>query len=202
MSNYISCAETAKLIRQALKESFAGVKFSVKSHVYSGGASIRIRWVDGPNTAQVEAVSGRFEGAYFDGMIDYKGSRYHKLDGADVHFGADFIFEEREYSDAAVAKAIGKVVRRYGGCEPISVEDYRQGRAYSWMNSGGCDLGRALSQTLAKNSDRLAIADSATLARVQFAGDDGYGQGTVGRNFEGGDNAAKGREQLLANRLN
>ena len=64
-----------------------------------------------PNTAQVEAVSGRFEGAYFDGMIDYKGSRYHKLDGADVHFGADFIFEEREYSDAAIAKAIGKVVR-------------------------------------------------------------------------------------------
>ena len=68
------------------------------------------------------------------------------------------------------------------------------------MNSGGCDLGRALSETLAKNSDRLALTVSATLSRVQFAGDDGYGQGTVGRNFLGGDNAAKGREYLLANR--
>lgn len=36
---YLSCAETAKLLRQALKESFPGVKFSVRSSVYSGGAN-------------------------------------------------------------------------------------------------------------------------------------------------------------------
>lgn len=36
---YQSCAETAKLLRQALKESFPGVKFSVRSSTYAGGAS-------------------------------------------------------------------------------------------------------------------------------------------------------------------
>lgn len=202
MSNYLSCADTAKLLRQALKEAFEGVKFSVKSKNYSGGASITVGWTDGPNSSQVKAVTDCFEGAYFDGGIDYQGSRYHKLDGADVHFGANFIFETRQYSDEMVARAIAAIVNQYGGCEMKSVEDYRRGRCWAslWPQSGGCDLERALNQRLAKASDRLHIGASPTLARITFAGDDGYGQGTVGRNFEGGDNAAKGREFLLANR--
>lgn len=92
---YLSCAETAKLVRQALKESFPGVKFSVRSDSYSGGASIDVRWEDGPTGKQVDEILGAFEGAYFDGMIDYKGSRYHKLDGQPVHFGANFIHGSR-----------------------------------------------------------------------------------------------------------
>ena len=68
MSNreYLSCADTAKLIRAALKESFPGVKFSVRSSVYSGGASININYVDGPSYEQVKAVAGMFEGSYFE----------------------------------------------------------------------------------------------------------------------------------------
>jgi hypothetical protein len=195
---YLSCADTAKLIRQALKESFPGVKFGVRSSTYSMGASIRVTWTDGPNSEQVRAVSGKFAGAYFDGMTDYKGSKYHTLDGKPVHFLADFVFEEREHSDVAVARAIAAVVRHYGGCSAISVEDYRQGRAWNWQNTGGCDLGRALSQALAKHSDRLAASPSATLGRVRFTGDDGYGYGTVGRNFEGGDQCAKAQSEALA----
>ncbi len=202
MSNYISCADTAKLLRQALKEAFTGVKFTVKSKTYSGGASINIGWTDGPNSAQVKAVADCFEGAYFDGGIDYQGSKYHKLDGVEVHFGANFIFENRSYSDEMVARAIAAVIKQYGGCEMKTVEDYRQGRFWSsyWPQSVGCNMERALNQHLAKMSDRLHIGASPTLARITFAGDDGYGEGTVGRNFEGGDNAAKGREQLLAAR--
>ena len=67
---YLSCAETAKLIRAALKKAFPGVKFSVRSSVYSGGASIRVGWVDGPSTKAVEAVTGAYAGGGFDGMID------------------------------------------------------------------------------------------------------------------------------------
>lgn len=38
MSNkYISCKDTAVMMRKALKEAFPGVKFSVRSDVYSGG---------------------------------------------------------------------------------------------------------------------------------------------------------------------
>ncbi|WP_338423309.1 LPD29 domain-containing protein, partial [Xylella fastidiosa] len=47
-TKYLTCAETAKLVRKALKESFPDIKFSVKSSNYSGGASIRVSWIDGP----------------------------------------------------------------------------------------------------------------------------------------------------------
>jgi hypothetical protein len=201
-TKYISCADTAKLLRQALKEAFSGIKFTVKSKTYSGGASISIGWTDGPNSSQVKTVADSFEGSYFDGGIDYKGSRFHKLDGEDVHFGANFIFENRTYSDDMVARAIAAVVKKYG-CETRTVEDYRAGRCWTgrWPQSGGIDMERELNQRLAKMSDRLHVGASPTLARITFAGDDGYGAATVGRNFEGGDNAAKGREQLLAGRI-
>jgi len=70
MSKYFSCAETAKLVRQSLKEAYAGVKLSVRSSTYSGGASIDVSWIDGPNAAQVESITKGFRAAYFDGSID------------------------------------------------------------------------------------------------------------------------------------
>lgn len=72
MTRYLSCAETAKLIRTQLKGKFPGIKFGVKSHVYAGGASIRIDWVDGPTQDMVNAVVKPFAGSGFDGMIDMK----------------------------------------------------------------------------------------------------------------------------------
>lgn len=70
MGEYLSCAETAKLLRAALKKAFPGVKFSVRSDVYAGGASIRVRWTDGPSKKAVEAVAKPYAGGGFDGMID------------------------------------------------------------------------------------------------------------------------------------
>jgi hypothetical protein len=93
---YLSCAETAKLVRAALKESFPGIKFSVKSSVYSGGASINVSYENGPTVAQVKAVVNMFEGAYFDGMTDYKGYNYYTMGGVEVSFGANFIFVNRK----------------------------------------------------------------------------------------------------------
>ncbi len=76
---YISVAETAKLVRQALKAGFPGVKFSVRSSSYSGGASIDVTWTDGPTGQQVDAVTGQFCGGRFDGMIDMAYSVRHWL---------------------------------------------------------------------------------------------------------------------------
>lgn len=76
-TQYLTAADTAKLVRKALKEAFPDMKFSVRSHTYSGGASLTVAWTDGPNIKQVEAVTCRFQGSYFDGQIDYKGSIYH-----------------------------------------------------------------------------------------------------------------------------
>jgi hypothetical protein len=204
MSQYLSCAETAKLLRQALKESFPGVKFSVRSDTYSGGASIDIRWTDGPNAKQVEAVSGQFEGAYFDGMIDYKGSRYGLLDGKQVHFGADFIFENREYSEALFNRAIAFLKAKYPGNAAIgefdaSFADYKGGMLRNRLCFGknGRELDGVIRGVMAKMSDRAAPCESATLKRIGFAGDDGYGQGTVGMNGSGGNKAGKGQAEAL-----
>jgi len=74
-TKYLSCAETAKLVRTALKKNFPGVKFSVRSSVYSGGASIDVSWVLGPTTKEVDAVAGQYASADFDGSIDME-TRY------------------------------------------------------------------------------------------------------------------------------
>lgn len=176
MSKSISCADTAKLIRQALKEAFKGVKFSVRSSTYSGGASIYVNWTDGPNVAQVEAVSKTFTGAYFDGMQDLKGSTYALMDGEVIRFGADFVFSSRTHSPALVAKACASVARMYGLSEVPSAEDFLRGRLHGVrLNDGwGYDVAQLVHQNLAKRSDRLAVAKSKTAARVIYLGNDGH----------------------------
>lgn len=176
---YLTCAETAQLVRAALKEAFPGVKFSVRSSTYSGGASINIGWTDGPNDSQVSAVTEKFSGSYFDGSIDYKGNVYHMIDGQEVSLGADFIFTNRRYSDAMVARAIDRLFAKYPGnfkgMTKPSAEDYKEGRLYSVAVSGFLDnMQRLVYQVLAKQSDRLKVEESKTAAKVMVIGDDGY----------------------------
>ena len=64
---YLSCAETAKLVRKALKKEFPEVKFSVRSRDCD---AIYISWTDGATEKMVKDVTDCFEGAGFDGMID------------------------------------------------------------------------------------------------------------------------------------
>lgn len=106
---YLSCADTAKLIRQALKEAFPAIKFSVRSSVYSGGASIDVGYVDGPKIADVKAVAERFQGGYFDGMTDYAGGHVHALasePNRPVHFGANYVFVNQQISPAHKAATL------------------------------------------------------------------------------------------------
>jgi hypothetical protein len=76
---YLSCADTAKHIRAALKAAFPGIKFGVRSSTYAGGASIRVGWTDGPTVKMVEEIGGSFAGGRFDGSIDLKSSVRHWL---------------------------------------------------------------------------------------------------------------------------
>lgn len=126
-ARYLTCAETAKLIRRALKDSFPYVKFSVRSDTYAAGASVRVHWTDGPTSAQVDAITGQYAGADFDGMVDLKVYTQHWMhpdgtvtlahrDGTNgsfveiigdpvgpsaelVRFGADFVPTSRDISD-------------------------------------------------------------------------------------------------------
>lgn len=175
---YLSCAETAKLVRAALKESFPGVKFSVRSSVYSGGASINVNYVDGPTYDQVKAVVGMFEGSYFDGMTDYKGSNYGSLDGQEVRFGADFIFVNRSFSVGLFTDLVADACKYYGYAMPAIAEGYNGG-AYIADNIDYETNRRIMAKVSEYSADDAA--ESATLKRVAFLGDDGYGYGAVGR---------------------
>lgn len=83
---YLRVAETAKLVRKALKDAFPATKFGVRSKSYAGGASINVYWCDGPTVALVNTVAKQFEGGGFDGMIDLKFNYDHWLlpDGSTV----------------------------------------------------------------------------------------------------------------------
>lgn len=78
-AKYFSVTETAELVREALKKNFPGIKFSVRSRSYSGGASIDVHWILGPTTREVDAVCRQYESADFDGMIDLETYKSHWL---------------------------------------------------------------------------------------------------------------------------
>jgi hypothetical protein len=111
-TRYLSVAETAKLVRQALAEKFPGVKFSVKSKSYSGGASIMCVGGMAPQSSRCEAIAKRFEGADFDGMIDLKTYHASMLHGERVHFGADFVFCDRKFTPPVFQAAVDHVYQQ------------------------------------------------------------------------------------------
>lgn len=151
-TTYLSCAETAKLVRQALKAAFPGQKFYVRSDVYAGGASIRVRWTDGPRESDVDPIVRAYAGSRFDGMIDLAYGAAHAMsptgevmllgtyghsytdeplaevpDGwTAIRFGADYVFADRDLSPEyrEVLRAEGeKVLARNVGWEGRTMSD-------------------------------------------------------------------------------
>lgn len=129
-TDYVSAAATAKLVRQALKAAFPGIKFSVRTDSYAGGASIDVRWIDGPTTAQVDAVTGQYRGATFDPSIDLKTHVYHQVDGRRVSYGADYIMAQRRYSLAFAHQVAAAEARRWGQPAPAITTDGYDGSAH------------------------------------------------------------------------
>lgn len=105
---YVSVTDTAKLLRAALRSEFPGVKFSVRSSKYAGGASIDVSWTDGPTASAVDDIAKLYQGATFDGMTDSKDYHDALLAGPDgevetVHFGADWVHTQRRLSPEFLA---------------------------------------------------------------------------------------------------
>lgn len=113
-TEYLTVAETAKLLRKALKEAFPTTKFGVRSHSYSMGASITITYTDGPAEDAVKEIARQFEGAEFDGMIDLKSYKRSQYNGKEVQFGADYVFVERELSEEIKQKLAQKLAEENG----------------------------------------------------------------------------------------
>lgn len=159
---YLRVAETAKLVRAALKPAFPGVTFSVRSSSYSGGASIDVSWTDGPTVGAVTRVAGPFAGAGFDGMIDLKtgkttwycpthgartaenyGHSYASQNGPVmsrccarselVHMGADYVHTVRRFTDAARTILECMAARSVG--REVYVADERDPWNQDWMTA-------------------------------------------------------------------
>ncbi len=142
-TKYLSCKDTAKLVREALKAAFPGQKFSVTSDTYAGGASIRVQWVDGPTVKEVDAVTDRYRRSDFDGMTDsthYRGDTRIALPDGEVElvtFGADFVETTRDCSEAyqeKLRKAAQVVLGENGITGPFVNTGY-------WYESLGSDHG-------------------------------------------------------------
>ena len=111
----IDAAETAKLIRKRLKVAFPGTKFSVRTSRYSGGASIDVRWTDGPTDAMVSAVTKPYQGGGFDSSIDlaYSSEAYLTADGRAV-------FASTEGTEGSIGSvSAGRAWMPEPGCERV-----------------------------------------------------------------------------------
>lgn len=118
----------AKNLRIELKAAFAGVKFSIRSDYNS----VRVAWVDGPTTAQVKALTGKYEAGHFDGMDD--SYHYRKTAFTTVYGSAQYVFESRSHSIAAMKAAAAAVQGKYDSA-PFVVHESSDGTAYINCNS-------------------------------------------------------------------
>lgn len=177
MTTYISTADTAKMIRKALKESFAGVKFSVRSSTYSGGSSINIGWTDGPTSSMVDAIARTFEGSYFDGSIHLKGSLKHMIDGVQVDFGVDFIHTNRHLTRDFLGRILAAGVRMYGAdiFASVRITDSCDGQ-HAYFETRDYEANRLLNEIACKRSMYLSPRKSPTAGKVIFLGNDGHSQ--------------------------
>ena len=133
--NY-TVAESAKFIREALKQAFPGIKFSVTSSNYSGGGSVTVQWTDGPTSAAVERVCYDFEGASFDGMQDLKTYHDRIVNGEKVHYGNDWTSCNRRFSKAFLEKVIDAYCARYRAERPeIKVSRDEKGQEYASIDT-------------------------------------------------------------------
>ena len=119
----------AKNIRAALRQTFKGVKFSVRVESYG---SVGVRWEDGPTAAAIEEVTGKYQAGSFNGMEDiyeYEPSAWNEIFG-----GAKFLSVNRSYSVELIEKAITETFRQDAdtmkGVVVPTVEDYVEGRLW------------------------------------------------------------------------
>ena len=90
-----TAANCAKFIREELKQSFEGIKFSVTSENYTGGDSVNIRWEDGPSSEEVSSITDKYQEGHFNGMEDI----YEYSNRRDDIPQTKFVFVNRKMSE-------------------------------------------------------------------------------------------------------
>ena len=112
MIQYKSYSESARELRQALKQRWPGVKFSVTK---SGRNCADVAWVDGPTWEQVKRFVAPFEGADFDPMQDLETPR-------DNGSGIKYIFPCRDFSETFLIDTLAAMKEH--GFRPLPILEY------------------------------------------------------------------------------
>jgi len=99
-------AQAAKQIRIELKKVFPSTTFRVTSKTYSGGNSIRVSWIDGQTSEQVNKIIDKYQHGNFDGMTDSYEMNNCRSDISQVKY----VFAEREISND-IKVAIFKILQ-------------------------------------------------------------------------------------------
>ena len=132
-SRFVSAKETAVIIRGVLKESFPGTRFSVRIQRHANGSHIFVRWIDGPQEADVNASVRHYRGYKFDGMIDLRYPVEHWLlpDGSAI-VRHDHGFVKSGGDDAEVDN------RHPASPLPVGteVEHFVVDRVFAWRETG------------------------------------------------------------------
>jgi hypothetical protein len=98
---YGSCNTASANIKALLCKKFPGTKFSVRSDKFSGGDSIDVKWVDGPNQKSVDEIVNLFKGGSYDGMNDmYK---YSKSAFTDLFGSSKYLSTNHSFSQEAIS---------------------------------------------------------------------------------------------------
>lgn len=185
---YLSVTDTAKLVRKALKAAFPAVKFSVRSSSYAGGASIDVRWDNGPTCKAVDEIVKVYEGKGFDGMIDMAYSKYSFIaaDGS-VGFASTKGTEGSMGVVSAKANELpqGAKVVRFGSdyvCTSRTVtNEVRDGIRAAWRElsegervalSRECDATRHVRNSFTYDADLTGLTDTEKcdfFARIMYS---------------------------------
>lgn len=110
----VSAAELAQHARALLKATFPGVKFSVRSSVFSGGSAVRVSWTDGPRARDVDKLIDPLSGRGFDGMTDSTSFHDVTLPSGEVVRNSTFTSTRRETSPALEARMAAVFERATG----------------------------------------------------------------------------------------
>ncbi len=121
-------AKTAQAIRRELKENFPSVKFTVRSENFSMGDAVRIAWIDGPQTKQVEEITDKYQYGSFNGMEDI----YEYSNRRDDIPQAKYIQTSRDYSNETIKHVVDAHNKEWSGDFSVEIETSADGTR-SWI---------------------------------------------------------------------
>ena len=101
-------AKAALMIKTILKREYPSVRFSVRSDNFANGNSVRISWVDGVPTKEIEGFARQFESGTFDGMTDC-----YNYDNTANHPQAKYVHCQRDVSpekNAIIREQLAKLM--------------------------------------------------------------------------------------------